>query len=424
MIQHFARVRETMQTHTLPNGLRIYYIPKPGFSKTFAMLAADFGSVDAQFTLDDGTSVHTPAGVAHFLEHKMFEDADGNALQKFSKTGASPNAFTSHNMTAYYFSCTEDFNTNLEILTRFVFTPYFTDENVEKEKGIIGQEIGMMEDTPFWRAYVGMYEGLYHEHPLRTSIAGSVDSIARITPALLYQCHRAFYSPANMALVVCGTADFDTIVALAERHSPAESAHIASRSYGTRRAAVCTRESTRRMEVSQPHFMLGFKDAPLAEGERGLRRQILGELCCRLLIGETAPLYTRLYDARLINRQFSADYNLHPEAACAIFGGDSRDPQAVRDAIKTEVRRLAMEGIDPAVFERLKRANYGMTLRVLDQPDGICRAQCEAAFRGEDFLGFAPLYDTISAIDVQEMLVRWAQPARSALSVILPRQEK
>lgn len=417
----FARVRETMQTHTLANGLNIYYVPKPGFSKTFAMLATRFGSVDSSFTLEDGTQIHTPAGVAHFLEHKMFEDVDGNALQKFSATGASPNAFTSHNMTAYYFSCTEDFDKNLEILTRFVFTPYFTDENVEKEKGIIGQEIGMMEDTPFWQAYVGLYEGMYHEHPVRASIAGSVDSIARITPELLHQCHKAFYSPANMALVVCGTADFDTVVDIAARYSPAESVRVASRSYGTRQDTVCSSEVTRQMEVSQPHFMLGFKDVPARAGESLLRRQLLGELCCRILAGETAPLYAALYDARLINRQFSGNYNIHPEAACALFGGDSHDPQAVRERIEAEVRRLAAEGISKAFFDRLKRAAYGMTLRVLDQPDGICRAQCEAAFYGEDFPSFADLYDTITSEDVQEMLARWAQPARSTMSVIAPR---
>ncbi|MBS5280734.1 MAG: insulinase family protein, partial [Butyricicoccus pullicaecorum] len=149
-----------MQQTVLDNGLKIYYIPKPGFSKTFAMLATNFGSVDASFTLD-GVRYDTPAGVAHFLEHKMFEDEDGNALQKFGKTGASPNAFTSHSMTAYHFSCTDGFAENLEILLKFVFTPYFTEQNVEKEKGIIGQEIGMIEDTPDWAAFVGMYAGLY-----------------------------------------------------------------------------------------------------------------------------------------------------------------------------------------------------------------------------------------------------------------------
>ncbi len=423
MTRNFERVRETMQTTTLSNGLRIYYIPKPAFSKTFAMLATDFGSVDSSFTMEDGTHIDTPAGVAHFLEHKMFEDEDGNALQKFAATGASPNAFTSHNMTAYYFSCTSGFEENLTILTKFVFTPYFTEENVAKEKGIIGQEIGMMDDTPFWRNFVGVYQGLYHEHPVRTSISGSVDSIAPITPALLHQCHRAFYSPANMVLVVCGTADFDTIAVIAEKYSPQEAAHIAARHYGTRRDEICQSECIHRMSVSQPTFLLGFKDIPLQPGESRLRRQLLGELCCRILAGETSPLYAALYETRLINRQFTNGYYLHPEAACAMFGGDSRDPRTARRQIETAVKKFAENGVDSALFTRMKRAAYGMTLRTLDQPDEICRCQCEAAFGGEDFPSFAELYDTISAQDVRQMFIHWAQPHHSSMSVVLPRTE-
>ena len=219
MMRQSDRLGLVMQQAQLANGLKIYYIPRPGFSKTFAMLATNFGSVDASFTLD-GVRYDMPAGVAHFLEHKMFEDADGNALQKFGATGASPNAFTSHTMTAYHFSCTDRLADNLEILLKFVFTPYFTPENVRKEQGIIAQEIGMMEDTPDWAAYVGLFAGLYHEHPVRESIAGSVDSIARITPDVLLACHRAFYTPSNMCLVVCGTADFDALVQQAEALTP------------------------------------------------------------------------------------------------------------------------------------------------------------------------------------------------------------
>ena len=191
MRQRFEALDMEMEHTVLENGLHIYYIPKQGFSKTFAMLATNFGAVDRTFTMD-GVTYDTPAGVAHFLEHKMFEDADGNALQKFGQTGASPNAFTSYAMTAYYFSCTDAFEKNLDILFRFVFTPYFTEENVQKEKGIIAQEINMMEDTPSWKTYVGVFEGMYHVHPVNTSIAGSVQSIAEITPEILFLCHKAF----------------------------------------------------------------------------------------------------------------------------------------------------------------------------------------------------------------------------------------
>lgn len=419
MSKTYSALQERIERRTLDNGLRVCYIPKEGFSKTFAILATDFGSVDASFTLD-GKRFDTPAGVAHFLEHKMFEDEDGNALQKFSETGASPNAFTSQTMTAYHFSCTERFERNLEILLKFVFTPYFTEENVAKERGIIGQEIGMMEDTPGWQAYVGLFEGLFREHPVRVSIAGSVQSIARITPETLYTCHKAFYSPSNMALVVCGTADFDEVCRMAGQFSPPVPTEIGERHYGKRRETVNQSETVWTMQVSQPQFLLGFKDEPLHKGESKLRRGLLGELAVRVLCGDTAPLYSELYEKRLINRYFETEYSLIPEGAVALMGGESRDPQAARAAIEREVCRLAKEGVDKALFDRMKKAVYGLHLRVLDDPEELARREAEAVFGGEDYLDFANLFDTIEASDVQAMLARWARPDHSALSVIKP----
>lgn len=419
MSKVWTALRECMEERTLENGLRVCYLPKEGFSKTFAILATNFGSVDASFTID-GERHDTPAGVAHFLEHKMFEDEDGNALQKFARTGASPNAFTSHTMTAYHFSCTDRFEENLEILLKFVFTPYFTEENVAKERGIIGQEIGMMDDTPSWRLFCGLLEGLYRNHPVRVPIAGSVESIAQITPEVLYTCHRAFYSPKNMALIVCGTADFDEICRMAAQFSPAEAPEIGERHYGDRREAVNELTVERRMAVSRPQFLLGFKDTPLAAGESRLRRALLGELAVRILCGDTAPLYAELYGKRLIGRDFDTDYMLFPEGAAAILGGESRDPEAARAAIEAETARLAREGVEQALFDRMKKALYGLWLRVLDVPEAYARQQAAAIFAGEDYADFAALCDTISPQDVQAVYARWAQRDRSSMSVIRP----
>ena len=419
MSKLWTALRERMEERTLENGLRVCYLPKEGFSKTFAILATNFGSVDASFTID-GERHDTPAGVAHFLEHKMFEDEDGNALQKFARTGASPNAFTSHTMTAYHFSCTDRFEENLEILLKFVFTPYFTEENVAKERGIIGQEIGMMDDTPSWRLFCGLLEGLYRSHPVRVPIVGSVESIAQITPEVLYTCHRAFYSPKNMALIVCGTADFDEVCRMAAQFSPAEAPEIGQRHYGDRREAVNELTVERRMAVSRPQFLLGFKDTPLAAGESRLRRALLGELAVRILCGDTAPLYAELYGKRLIGRDFDTDYMLFPEGAAAILGGESRDPEAARAAIEAETARLAREGVEQALFDRMKKALYGLWLRVLDVPEAYARQQAAAIFAGEDYADFAALCDTISPQDVQAVYARWAQRDRSSMSVIRP----
>ena len=421
MIRKYNRIHESMQMTVLDNGLRVCYIPKKEFSKTFAMLATNFGSVDASFTMD-GVRYDTPAGVAHFLEHKMFEDEDGNALQKFGVTGASPNAFTSHTMTAYHFSCTERFEENLEILLKFVFTPYFTDENVEKEKGIIGQEIGMMEDMPNWQAYVGMFEGLYTEHPVRISIAGSVESIAPITPEILLRCHEAFYSPSNMMLVVCGTADFDCIVKMARELTPKTSKQIAARHYGVRRDKVCAKEVVRSMQVSQPFFMLGVKDAPLTEGESMTRRNMIGELASRIVCGQTSPLFSELYERGLINRRFSTGYTLLPEAAVVEFAGESSDPRAVRDEIEKKIAELVQNGINENLFVRMRNAVYGTYVRLMDDPDEICRLQIEAGFHGENFGDFSELFETITIEDVCDMLKRWARPNCTSLSVIQPHE--
>lgn len=418
--KNYSALGERMETCTLENGLRVCYLPKEGFSKTFAILATDFGSVDASFTFE-GKRYDTPAGVAHFLEHKMFEDEDGNALQKFARTGASPNAFTSHTMTAYHFSCTDRFEENLEILLKFVFTPYFTEENVAKERGIIGQEIGMMDDTPGWQAMVGLYKGLYREHPVRVSIAGSVESIAEITPETLYTCHRAFYSPKNMALVVCGTADFEESCRMAAQFSPQEAPEIGERHYGSRREAVNELLITQKMQVSQPQFLIGFKDDPLDAGESRLRRAMLGELAARILCGDTSPLYAALYEKRLIGRDFDTDYTLLPQAAAALLGGESRDPAAVRAAVEGEVSRLAHEGVDRALFDRMKKAVYGLYLRVLDVPEAYARQEAAALFAGEHYLDFAALFDTIGADDVQAMFARWARRDRCTMSVIEPK---
>lgn len=420
MTKNYSALHESMQTRTLANGLRICYLPKEGFSKTFAILATDFGSVDASFTFE-GKRYDTPAGVAHFLEHKMFEDEDGNALQKFARTGASPNAFTSHTMTAYHFSCTDRFEENLEILLKFVFTPYFTDENVEKERGIINQEIRMVEDTPNWEVFVGAYEGLYRNHPVRVSIPGSGESISHITPELLYTCHRAFYSPKNMALVVCGTADLEQVCRMAEEISPQDAPEIGQRHYGERRAEVHQPVVTRKMQVSLPQCMVGFKDEPVPAGESRLRRSLIGDLAVRILCGDTSPLYAKLYEKRLLGRDFDVDYSLIPDGACAILGGESRDPAAVREALERETARLAQEGIEPKLFRRMKNALYGMRLRMLDVPDLYARQEIASVFAGEHYLDFAGLFDTIHAEDVQEMFRRWAQPNRSTMSVVEPK---
>ena len=255
----YPRIGETVLEKTLPNGLKIFIVPKPQHRKKYAFFATRYGGMDMQF-IRNGEKCDTPAGIAHYLEHKMFDTKDGNALQVLSQNGAEPNAFTSNAMTGYYFDCTEHFEENLRILLSFVSVPYFTDESVEKERGIIGQEIRMVEDSPDWQVYERLLACLYRSSPARVPIAGTVESIAGITAETLYDCHHAFYCPSNMALCVVGNVDPHTVIALAEEVLPRERGEEIARCYGEEEDDVAAqKETVTQMEVALPQFLVGFK---------------------------------------------------------------------------------------------------------------------------------------------------------------------
>ena len=286
----FPRVGEQMYHQVLDNGLHIFVVPKPGFQKSYAFFATNYGGMDMKFKLD-GQDMDTPAGVAHYLEHKMFDTKEGNALQELAANGASPNAFTSNAITGYYFESTEKFEENLRILLSFVSIPYFTKESVDKEQGIIGQEIGMIEDDPDWVVFMDLMQALYEKHPVRVSVAGSAESISHITAETLYACHKAFYDPSNMVLCVAGDVDPEKICQAAREILPERpGAPVARGDYGAQEPAeVCQPMIQREMEVSVPLFQLGFKGEAAPEGEGALRQQLLGELACEALLGQLRP---------------------------------------------------------------------------------------------------------------------------------------
>ena len=285
----YPRIGEEVIWVTLDNGLPVCIVPKKGFSRKYALFATRYGGMDMRFQLN-GEWLDTPAGIAHYLEHKMFDTEDGNALQELAKNGAEPNAFTSNAITCYYFDSTEKFYENLEILLSFVSIPYFTDESVEKEQGIIGQEIGMIEDNPEWQVYKQLMQSLYHTSPARTPVAGSVESISHITAKTLYDCHKAFYTPANMCLVVVGDVESEQVLSIARRVLPAESGEVIARDYGAEESTDAAQPyAESRMEVSMPTFLVGFKCPPQHGGEAQHRFAAIGELACDVLMGESSP---------------------------------------------------------------------------------------------------------------------------------------
>lgn len=421
--KEYPRIGEKIYHAELPNGLHIYVDRRPEFQKSYAFFATNYGGMDMKFRLD-GQWRDTPAGVAHFLEHKMFDTEDGNALQDLAANGASPNAFTSSALTGYYFESTEKFCDNLKILLSFVSIPWFTQESVDKEQGIIGQEIGMIEDDPEWQVYKRMLQALYRESPARIPVAGSVESISRITAETLYRCHKAFYTPANMCLVAVGDLDAEAVFRAAEDILPPESGPDIPRDYGGSEGDTPAQSETScRMEVSMPSFLVGFKCPAPPEGEQRLRWDILGDLACDILMGDSSPLFSRLYSQGLINGSFGSSFDLLPGAAYAYAGGDSNDPAAVMEAILEEAQRLTREGLDPDYWQRMKRGNFGASLKGLNSFDSIAISLVEGCFQHFDPLRFPEIYDSITPQDVLDFIREHICRSRAALSVIYPKED-
>lgn len=414
---NFPRLGERCYFETLPNGLTVYVLPKQGYSKSYALFAAHYGGQDERFTTGARWR-QTPAGVAHFLEHKLFDMPDGNALQTFSAAGASPNAFTATDVTGYYFSCTDQFYENLRTLLKFVTTPYFTPESVAKEQGIIGQEIRMIEDNPDWQCYQGVMQALYHHHPVRNSVAGTVESIAQITPEILELCHKTFYHPRNMVLCVAGNVDPRQVMQLAAAIVPPADKQTIQRDHGeSEPMESLEQEVVREMEVSAPKFLLGFK----AEPQGTLRFKLAGELAAELLAGVSSPLYAKLYQDGLIDKSFGVEFDSERETAHFIFGGESSDPAAVAEAILSEAVRVAWNGLDDKLFQRVKKAAYGSRVRALNSFEHACIQIVRGHFAGYQYLDFAELYDQISRQEAEDLIRASITGDRSALSIVRPK---
>ncbi len=416
----YERIGESVHRETLPNGLQVCVVPKPGYAKKYAFFATRYGGMDTRFCLD-GKWLDTPAGIAHYLEHKMFDTREGNALQELAKNGAEPNAFTANAMTGYYFDSTEHFEENLRILLSFVSIPYFTEESVAKEQGIIGQEIRMIEDNPDWQIYTRMLQALYSRSTVRTSIAGTVESISHITAETLYDCHKAFYTPSNMALTVVGDVDPIHVVDLARRVLPKVSGPVIPRDYGDEPEAVAERETRLVMEVSCPQFLTGFKCRPAEDGEDYLRLALLGDMACDILLGDSSPLYLRLYDQGLINTSFGGAFEMMPGVAYLYAGGDSKDARRVMAEIQREADRLVREGIDEEFYQQVRRAAFGSNLRGLNSFENIAVSLTEGYFHGYDPFRFPQVFESITKEDVAAFLRENIRGERAVLSEIVPK---
>ena len=422
--QYYKALDETIYREVLPNGLKILVVPKPGFTKKQAYFVTDFGAVHTNFTLD-GVSHQVPAGIAHYLEHKLFDLPDRDVSAEFASMGAMVNAFTSYDLTAYYFSCTENFDGCLRLLLEFVSTPYFTQDSVEKERGIIDQEIGMVADEPGTRVFENLMTAMYDRHPIRVPILGTSDTIRDITPENLHLCHRAFYHPGNMMLCVVGDVDPEMVCTLARQMLQEDAGTMGQKADFPQEEMICPQQSvTADMDIAMPMFSIGFKCPPLDKGEAAIRREFIGDLAAEVLFGEASELYLRLYEEGIIDSSFGGGYETIDGCALLNCGGDSDYPQQVRDAILEEAVRICQVGIDQAAFLRLKRSAMGRRIRDLDSFDSTCFRLCAYEMTEFDYFRFPELYGSIQAEEVLEFIRQVVQLPGCSLSVINPIKEE
>ena len=421
-LKEYEKISEKVYSGRLANGLAVFVVPKRGFHKSYAYFATDYGGADRRFRLGD-TWVDTPEGVAHFLEHKMFDTIDGNALTTLSANGASPNAYTSTDITAYHFESTDKFYDNLELLLSFVSIPYFTPESVEKERGIIGQEIQMVEDDPDYCLYYGLMKSMFKHNPLRDSVAGTIESISRITADTLYDCHKVFYNPSNMGLCVVGDVEPSQIFDIAERILPKEPGPVPERDYGPpEKLQPETLRFESAMEVSLPIFLAGCKAIPAARGPENLRQELVSSIALEILAGQSSPLYLRLYGEGLICSDFSTSYESAVGAAYSMFGGETRDPERVLDEVKREIAKLTSGGLDKGLFERTKKTALGGQIRSLNSFEAICAGVVTGYFKGYDAFSSMDILSTVTENDIDAFYKENLSPDNMSISIINPKE--
>ncbi|MBQ6714036.1 MAG: insulinase family protein [Clostridia bacterium] len=404
-----------------PSGLEIYIMEKPKFDSFHAVFGTRYGSIDTVFSKDGGEEVSVPEGIAHFLEHKLFESEEGDAFTRFAVTGASANAYTSFDRTCYLFSCSDNFYENLGILLDFVQHPYFTEETVQKEQGIIGQEIGMYDDSAPWRVMFNMLKNMYREHPVRIDIAGTVNSIAQIDSGLLYKCYETFYNPSNMFICIAGNVDTDRVLKQIEEsiiyYPPVE----ISRKEFLEDETVAENYVEQKLSVAIPAFCYGFKQK-ITTPHRSLKTKVCMSLLLEIICGEASPLYARLVREGLINDEFASEYFCGRGYAAMIFEGESNNPKKVAEEINAEIERIRQNGIDKKLFSAVKCGMYGDAVRRMGSVSGSAMSLVEGAVSGYEIYEEIKLLKSVTAESALKRLDAFSEE-NAVLSVILPKEE-
>lgn len=398
------------------SGLTIYVMPKKNYKTTYALFGTNYGSVDTTFCRKGEKPNKVPEGIAHFLEHKLFESEELDAFTRYAQTGASANAFTSFDKTCYLFSCADNFSQSFEILLDFVKSPYFTQQTVEKEQGIIGQEIRMYQDNPDWQVLFNLLRGVYHNNPVRIDIAGTVESIAKIDANLLYTCYNTFYNNSNMALAVAGNVTVDQVLKIADKCLKPEEKVEIERTFEDEPETVNQAYIEQDMHVEVKKFNIGFKEK--AENKADVKRNTLMSVILDLICGKSTDLYSELLEKELINSSFYAEYFSGRGFAVNIFGGESNKPEEVKAAILDRIRYLKENGIDRKQFEEIRRMKYGNEIKALNDIEALSNGLINSHFEGYDIFDIFDSYKNITAEDAEQLIKECFNEDKCVLSVI------
>lgn len=402
------------------SGLSIVLYPMKGYSTAFALFGTNYGSIDTTFkTNKDDDFVTVPEGIAHFLEHKLFESEDGDAFSLFAKTGASANAFTSFSKTCYLFSTTDNFEESLEALISFVQAPYFTKETVDKEQGIIAQEIQMYRDDPNWRVFTNLLCALYHKNPVRIDIAGTVESIAKIDKDLLYRCYNTFYNLNNMVVCIAGNFDEEKAAEIIEKNLKETEKIEVTTKFDDEPDTIAQKEYLLDLSVSIPLFYIGYKESPVCK-ENEIAEQIKTDLILSSIIGKGSELYRELYEESLINETFSSDVFCDRGYFASLFCGESKDPRAVMERIKNEIEKYKKSGIDSETFDRVKRSMYGSAILCFNDVSQVAQELVTSYFSGQTIYDPMEIIKNTTLDDVNTRLKNCFDPEKMAISIVNP----
>lgn len=412
------KLGETVFCAKHPSGLEIRVMPKKGYTSAYAVFGVKYGSIDTAVKNDSGEFETIPEGTAHFLEHKLFESEDLNAFERFAKTGASANAYTSFEKTAYLFKGSENVGESLEILLDFVQNPYFTQQTVEKEQGIIGQEIRMYQDLPDWQVMFNLLKALYSKHPVRIDIAGTQDSIAKIDADLLYRLYKNFYNPANMVLSVVGAIEPQEVFDIVDRCIKPAEVKSAERKFEKESAKPVRDYIEEHLSVATKQFLLGYKE-DISEPLLSLEDEIASQIMLEAIAGKASPLFKKLLDEELIDMGFGSELFNGFGFSCVMLGGTSSDPEKAASILREEIKRIQKDGIDPVAFERAKRKFYGRMVMGYNDIDDTANLMMNLYFNGYE--PFAEL-EACKGVTLEKVQARLAalKDDAAALSVISP----